>query len=209
MIKAILFDMDGVLIDSFESNLKFFQDILGHFGYKKPTREEYEKCFHLPTVEVIKKLTHLADEKKIQEINDFAMSDDFPYSLLAPTVPENAIAILRNLAKKYKLGIVTSRTKKWVFEAPELEKNKNLFSVVMAYEDTKNHKPHPEPLLVAAKKLNVQPSECVYIGDAPTDRKAGEAAGMRVIMYSHKTIEGIKVDTRTFAEIPNIIENLL
>ncbi len=206
MIKAVLFDMDGVLIDSFESNLKYFQDVLSHFGYEKPTREEYEKCFHLPTVEVIKKFTHLTHQEKIQEIVNFALSDDFPYSSLAPTVPRDAVEILRALSKKYKLWIVTSRTKKWVFEATELRKNKKLFSVVMAYEDTKNHKPHPEPLLEAAKKLQLEPSECIYIGDAPTDRMAGEAAGMQVIMYSHTATQGAQVDTRSFSEIPKIIE---
>jgi phosphoglycolate phosphatase-like HAD superfamily hydrolase len=40
MIKAVLFDIDGVLLDSFETNLKFFQDLLTKAGHRPPTREE-------------------------------------------------------------------------------------------------------------------------------------------------------------------------
>ena len=45
MIKAVLFDVDGVLIDTGEANIKFYQVLISHLGYKRPTREEILKGF--------------------------------------------------------------------------------------------------------------------------------------------------------------------
>lgn len=56
MIKAIIFDVDGVLFDSFEANFKFYEDLFNKAGYIPPTRKEYPKLFHLPMMDVIKKI---------------------------------------------------------------------------------------------------------------------------------------------------------
>lgn len=206
MIKAILFDVDGCLIDSFESNLDFFQKVMKHFGFSGPTREEYKGMFHLPTTEVVKKVTKLQDAQKIQEISEFALSESFPYESLQPQMTKGAKEVLLELSKQYKLGIVTSRTRRWAFESHDLEKLKDLFSVVITFEDTKNHKPNPEPLLEAAKRLKVEPRECVYVGDAQTDRKAGKAAGMHAILYAKENYEQAKLDTESFEEIPKLLQ---
>jgi beta-phosphoglucomutase-like phosphatase (HAD superfamily) len=74
MIKAILFDIDGVLINTFEANLKFFQDLMRNTGYPEPTREEYRNLFHRTMIDAIRILTRSKDENKIQEI--FTMGRD-------------------------------------------------------------------------------------------------------------------------------------
>ena len=79
---------------------------------------------------------------------------------------------------------------------------------MVAYEDTENHKPHPEPLLLAAKSLNVSPEECVYIGDVENDLIAGRAAGMKVIIYAKEAILGADAQTASFKELPQLIQKL-
>ena len=97
---------------------------------------------------------------------------------------KNAEKVVDILHKKYLLGIVTSRIKETVYESPELAKLQKHFKVAVSYQDTINHKPHPEPLLLAVKKLEVRPEECVYVGDVENDIKAGKDAGMKTILYS-------------------------
>lgn len=208
MIQALLFDVDGCLIDSFESNLDFFQKLMKHFGFEGPTREEYKHLFHFPTIEVVKKVSGLKDEKKIKEIADFGGSDAFPYETLPLPLSKGVAETLPKLSKKYTLGIITSRVRDGVFASEELKKFKDLFSVVIAYEDTKKHKPGPEPILEAAKRLKVQPAECVYIGDAQSDKKAGKGAGTHVILYAKENYEKTELDTEDFSEIPKLIENI-
>ena len=59
---------------------------------------------------------------------------------------------------------------------------KTYFRTAVAYEDTTRHKPHPEPLLLAANRLKIKPSGTVYIGDAASDMEAAKAAGMKFIL---------------------------
>jgi phosphoglycolate phosphatase-like HAD superfamily hydrolase len=54
MIKVVLFDVDGVLINSFEANLIFYQDLLNFLGFPSMTRDEYQKLFHKTMEDVIR-----------------------------------------------------------------------------------------------------------------------------------------------------------
>ena len=82
------------------------------------------------------------------------------------------------------------------------------FRVAISYQDTINHKPHPEPLLLATKKLKVEPEESVYIGDVENDIKAGKAAGMKVIIYSKNQFSNADLCTSSFKKLPELIASL-
>jgi HAD superfamily hydrolase (TIGR01509 family) len=84
---------------------------------------------------------------------------------------------------------------------------RHFFKVVISANDTEVHKPNPEPLLLCAKKLNVAPQECVYIGDVSNDVTAAHAAGMRVIIYSNQVIPAADRWTNSFQEIPNLVSS--
>ncbi len=208
MIKAVIFDIDGVLLDSFEANLKFFQDLMVKSGYFPPTREEFPPIFHLNMWDAIKALTKSDSENEIKKVweagRDRAV--DYPVELLK--MPEGAEGIVRVLSKSYDLAIVTNRIRNSIYEAPALEKLKEHFRVVVAYEDTVNHKPDPEPLLLAVKRLGIRPEEAIYIGDVENDVKAAKAAGMKVIVYSQDKIPGADVHTSSFKELPQVIASL-
>lgn len=207
MAKAILFDIDGVLLDSFDVNLKYFQTLMRHFGYKEPTAKEFEQVFFLPHIDAVMKLTGL-NRNEVKEINETGLAADFPYDIDLLHTPKDAAEVLRKLKTQYTLGIVTSRTRNDIFNVKDLAAIKECFAVVVTYDDTSKHKPEPEPLLFAAKKLKVKPGECVYIGDAETDKQAAEAAGMKAIIFARTAAGDIKVDTRSFSEIPKLIESL-
>ncbi len=208
MIKAVIFDIDGVLLDSFEANLIFYQNLFTKFGYGAPSREEFPKYFHRAMWDVIKAITRLEDDVEIKKLWDAGKGRDIPYPTELLTMPEGSHEVLEELSKKYLLGIVTSRVRTSVFEAPQLKKLKHLFKTAVAYEDTKEHKPDPEPLLLAAKNLNVLPRECVYVGDVENDLIAGHAAGMKVIIYSKNSVEKADAQTTSFKELPRLIHNL-
>jgi len=208
MIKAVIFDVDGVLLDSFEANLKFFQDLMTYSGFRPPTAEEYSQLFHLSVWDLIKELTGLSLESDIKKIWDLADNRTVRYPVELLKTPDNIEAVILGLGKDYLLGVVTSRIGNSVYEAPELAKLEPHFLVTISYEDTINHKPHPEPLLLAAQKLGVEPGEAVYIGDAENDVKAARAAGMKVIFYSQETTKDADACTSSFASLPELIKTL-
>ena len=207
MIKAVLFDVDGVLLDSFEANLKFFQDLITQAGYTPPTREEYRELFHLPLVDVLKVHLRLDSPAEIERIANMRRNSvRYPIELLS--MPHNAIQTIVALHKGYTLGIVTSRIRGGVFESPELATLKECFSTVICYEDTKEHKPHPEPLLLALENVGAQPEEAVYIGDSYYDMEASRTAGMKFIYYSDSDLAGTDAVTTIFKDLPKIVKSL-
>lgn len=207
MIKAIVFDVDGVLIDSLEANIKFIQDLMRKAGYKPPTRKQYTAIFHLNMMDVIKHLTKSQSEKEIKRIWKIGASRDVAYPTELIKIPKDAEETIKLLSKKYLLAIVTNRVKAGLYEIPQLAKLKRYFKVAVSYEDTINHKPHPEPLLLAAKRLGVNPNESVYVGDAESDIKAARATGMKIISYP-KRLERADAWVSSFKELSIKINSL-
>lgn len=207
-IKAVLFDVDGVLLDSFEGNLKFHQDLMLASNNRPPTREEFKPMFHLTLRDSIKKIVPSISENDLEKAWLLGKNRVVRYPIELLSLPDGAKETLFALAKKYSLGIVSSRFRNSVFEFPKLAEMKALFKVTVAYEDTANHKPHPEPLLLACSRLEVNPENAVYIGDTETDVKASNAAGMHSVAYSGLFIPGADKCTDSFKELPRIIETL-
>ena|SRR3989344_2551252 len=103
----------------------------------------------------IKYLTNSAPEKEIKEIWEMGKSREVGYDTSLIAAPENIEETTQELSGRYSLGIVTSRTRESIYEAPQLAKLKKHFQVVVSYDDTKHHKPHPEPLLCLPQKESV------------------------------------------------------
>ncbi len=207
MLKAIIFDIDGVLLNSFEANLKFFQDLMLFAGYAFPNRETYKNMFHLPMDQVIRKLITSKDENEVQRIWLMGKNRAIPYPSELITLVDNCEATLKVLVKKYALAIVTSRVKIGVFSLPQLASLKNLFQTTVCFEDTEKHKPDPEPLLLACERLNIKSSEAIYIGDAQTDMDAAKAANIKAIAFTTDKLSGAIAATHEFSEIPKLIED--
>lgn len=208
MIKAIIFDIDGVLLDSFEANYQFFVSLFTFAGYLPPTREEFPGLFHLSLMDVVKKITKSQSEEEIMRVFNLGESREVAYPLELLNMPDGAAETIKLLAKNYPLGIVTNRVRSSVYEVPQLAALKEYFGATVSYEDTKNHKPHPEPLLLAAEKLGVAPKNCVYIGDVENDIKAARGAGMKCILYAKEKIAGANATTADFNALPEIIKSL-
>jgi HAD superfamily hydrolase (TIGR01509 family) len=209
MLKAVIFDMDGVLLDSFEANLDFFQRLMVKAGYSAPTREEYlEKGFHKSMADVVKMLVEDAANEEVERILDFRRKREIVSNHDLLKFPQGLEEVIKKLSKNHKLAIVTSRIKDSVYKHPQMAALKKYFETDVAYEDTTNHKPHPEPLLLATEILGLCPEECVYVGDAQSDLDASHSAGMKCVILSTKRFESADAYTDDFRKIPEVIKSL-
>lgn len=209
MLKAVVFDVDGVMINSFAANLKFFQNLAVATGYTPITEDQYKSLFHLTMLDVVKIFAVGATEERIREIWEIGRTQrDKLYPVALLKYPETLEETVRELSKNYQLGIVTSRVRGSVFIFSQLKDLENYFSTVVYFEDTEKHKPDPEPLLFCAKEMSVTPSEMVYIGDAATDIQAARAADMKIIEYSSNTNTIADRITSDFSQIPQIIQDI-
>lgn len=207
MIKAVIFDVDGVLLDSFEANLKIFQELVRAAGYQPLTRERFKPLFHHALRDIVEELADPSSEQEIQRLlNIWHTRMEYDLNLVA--MPDQAEDVLKILCAQYPLGIATSRLADEVFEVPQLAKLRDCFQATVAYEDTDNHKPHPDPLLLAARRLKLPPQECVYIGDTENDLKAARSAKMQFILYSEDCLAAAPLQTTSFQELPELITTL-
>ena len=96
-------------------------------------------------------------------------------------------------AEGVRLGLATAKRRSTVEIAfrylPQLE---GLFDAIVCAEDTERHKPDPEPLLLALRRLEGEPGKAAYIGDSPFDVEAAKVAGLRAIAVSWGGIHGEK-----------------
>lgn len=205
MIKAVLFDIDGVLIDSEEANWKFYSAVFENFNYRVPTREEYKKVHHHTLRNVVKELTKEKNEEKLNKVIEKAVTNpNFFHELWVK--PEGLIETIDKLKKKYKLGVVTSRRKIGVanfFRHAGL--NEEDFEAIISIDHHKEPKPHPEGLLLAISGLKIRPEEAVYVGDAKTDMMAAKNAGAHFILFPKNPKIKAKKSTDNFSEIPDIV----
>jgi HAD superfamily hydrolase (TIGR01509 family) len=125
-----------------------------------------------------------------------------------PEVPDGLEAVITNLAADYKLGLVSGRLNQFIGELYQLADVEHHFDVVVGFEDYTHPKPHPEPLLIAAKRLGVKAAEAVYIGDSATDKQAAEAAGMPFIFCSIQPVTWTDESSPTLDQLPELIRKL-
>lgn len=206
MITAVLFDIDGVLLDSATANLVFYQTLLTKFGYTGPTAEEFSSLNHMSMLDVIHRYALSADHDVIMQMH--AAGDTIKDHLHLLRMMPGAQEVVQSLSKDYQLGLVTNRTRAAVqhfFDFSHLATN---FSVIACYETTAKHKPDPEPLIWAMARLEVSPAETVFIGDSEVDQQAAEAAGTHFLLF-HRYKPGANVhQVRVLQDVPDLIKDL-
>lgn len=206
MIRAVLFDIDGVLLDSQTTNTKFYQDFLESEGYPRPTIEQTILHKHLTIRDMLRVLTKETDEQKIHEL--WVRANKFPYDVSLLKIPSDAHEIIDQLKNHYQLGIVTNRLQNHTDFFFQVYGSADDFPVVVTMSDIKNPKPDPEPILLAIEKLEVKPEETVYIGDSLTDLQSAKSAGAKYIMVNDPEIAGADAYVDSLSSLLTAIEKL-
>lgn len=206
MIKAVLFDLDGTLIDSPQLIMKSFEHSLITNNNYQPSIEEQTKI--LGSTLNLAFSNHANNEIHLQKLKQsfIDFSNENTLTMLNPY--KNTINVIQYLRDKgYLVGIVTSNSKKNVNKTLANFKMDHLFDCIICFEDSIIHKPNAEPLLIALDKLNVDPSKAIYIGDHENDIKAGKNALMKtgLVGYSHRKTEALNENpTYVFDDLEHI-----
>lgn len=184
-IKAVMFDLDGTLIDSVPPYFRLMESILGAAGLPpapKPLVAEF-MTQGIPAFEkmIPPDMHHRKDEliEKCLTLGRKMLRDMLKKEVeLIPGVEELFSAVTN---KRIPIGVVTSTFKIYLdLKLGPLERKglKGLLSSVIATEDAPKKKPAPDPLFACAREIGVSPQHCIYIGDSHVDIQAGQKAGM-------------------------------
>ncbi len=183
---GVVFDLDGVLIDSHDQHEKSWFLLADEIG-KSLTKEQFKESFGMRNVMCIPHVFHWSSPDDHEEIHALGERKEEIYrSLLAEDGIEplpGVVSLLESLTSAgvlFSLGSSTSRKNIEVcFASTGLDR---FFGPhYTGAEDVSRGKPHPDVFLEAAAKINRSPASCLVIEDAHVGIEAAHAAGMKVI----------------------------
>jgi pyrophosphatase PpaX len=184
--RAILFDLDGTLIDTTDLILRCFGHTWRTVCGFEHSRESLVATFGIPLREAMRRLMREsgapADEDLIErlllEYRSFNVAN---HDGLAQSF-DGARQVLEELrARGYLIGVVTSKGRELANRGLKLCSLDGLIDAAVFLEDTQIHKPRPEPILAALGRLNARADCAAYIGDSCHDIIAGRLAGVRTV----------------------------
>ncbi|NDJ28147.1 HAD family hydrolase [Campylobacter sp. MIT 12-8780] len=200
-IKAVIFDMDGVLIEAKDWHYEALNKALKLFGMEI-TRFEHLTTFDgLPTKDKLKMLS--LDRNLPESLHDFInelkqqYTMEMVYSLCKPRFHHQyALSKLKN--EGYKMAVCSNSIRNSIDLMMKKSALENYLDFYISNEDVKKGKPDPEMYVKAIKRLNLKPKECMIIEDNENGIKAARASGANVMVVG-------EVDEVNYENIKNYI----
>lgn len=190
MIKCVVFDVDGTLIDTGDAIIASLQKVLLEELGKEYPGEELYFSFGIPGEVTLKKFGINDVEGPLGKWIRYL--DELSGSI---RIFEGIDCCLKKLkADNIKAGIVTSKTREEFVSNFIPMGLADYFDYVVCADDTDRHKPHPEPLLKLLELSGNKPEEIVYIGDTKYDKECAKGAGVKfgLALWGAKSPEGIE-----------------
>ena len=183
---AVLFDMDGVIVDSEPIHKMAFLETWQEMGYGKSHGIDFAEFYgrsdravweafikkHEPE-QSIEELTKLKEDRLIQLLRDKQPIFD--------AVPR----LVQQLAKHLPLAIATGSVHRIIDEVLAMRDLRRYFTCTASVEDVEHPKPAPDVYLLAATRLDVSPTNCCVIEDTVSGVQAGKTAGMTVLAITN------------------------
>ncbi len=175
LLEGVLFDWDGTLIDSYHADTSAYLAMFKEMGISWGL-EELEKHYSPNWYQVYR-------AAKLPRIlwSEADRAWRAHYAKHRPKLISGARRVLTQISRKHALGLVTSGDHDRVLRQLREFGLTRLFSARVCSGDTRRKKPHPEPLRLAMRQMELEPACCAYIGDAPQDVEMARRAGVLAI----------------------------
>ncbi len=178
-MKTVIFDRDGVIVDSEGINVNASSQALKEQGIKITDEDkDFIVGKHPADYVVYFKKKYSFDEKV------FMKREGELYHQMIEELPifENIVSLIKQLKNKgFKLALTTTSGIKSTTTVLDKTGLNKVFDVVVTFEDYKHRKPHPDPYLTTLKKLGSNADDCIVIEDTEIGIEAAKAAGMKCI----------------------------
>jgi phosphoglycolate phosphatase-like HAD superfamily hydrolase len=218
-IKAILFDIDGTLADSWKLGFDATQVVLEDNSIDKITEEQYhEGCIYATPERLARHAGLVPSDADFEKLGN-AMAKEFDDHYVGLVSTETAgfypgmDLFLNDIPSSIKFGALTNACVGYahaVLKANSNTKNNfyDRFRSIKGADNVPSPKPAPDGLLAVCEELSLKPEDCIYIGDSPTDGKAAEAAGMPAIGVLWGSNGEEKLSKAPFAHLCRNIDEL-
>jgi len=184
---AVIFDCDGVLFNSLQSNIDYYNHILEKFGLP-PMDEETTAYTHMATSEQSVAYAFRNAPQLEASAQEYRLKMDYKPFIDKLQLEDGVVHLLNTLQGHVKLAINTNRSS----SAKDILKRfdiANFFEIVITILDVKNPKPDPEGLLIIAERFRLPKKNILYIGDSAVDSLTAQAAGIPFAAYKNNIIK--------------------
>jgi beta-phosphoglucomutase len=183
MIKAVIFDFDGTVIDNMHYHYVTFKKVIGDRMKLEPMdiyKREGGNLFEI-VADITRELD--LDEHEIRSLLEEKKKEYLAAAGNLKLRPE-ALKLVRKLRTlNYKTGLATGSHRR-TLDIHMTPREFGLFDFIVTGDDIKNPKPHPEPYLKCAEGLGARPEECVVVENAPLGVESAKSAGMICIAFT-------------------------
>jgi len=204
MIRGIVFDFDGTIVDSMPMVFNALNDALKRRSLPTIESELLGALAGLPVIDIISSKAHIS-ESAAKEIEKDVFEAYTSFCSVHCQLLPNVDSTLKTLkSKRIKLGLFTTTPIKPLMAVEKKFSLKDYFDIMIAKEDAKN-KPDPEGLDKIIAEFGIKKDECLYVGDSPIDILTGKAAGIKTIAVTTglATIQQLK-EAKPDKIIPNL-----
>jgi len=208
-LKAVLFDLDGTLVDSTRAHVEAWINAAQSLGIIV-AREEVEALMGLSSLDIARSL--LQGKGCIESAEHLAALKDeiFMKEMLGEIeLIDGALEAVSWVKDKGLLsGVVSMNPARLIIEVLRLKGLLNLIDVIVGSDNVERGKPAPDALLMACELLEVKPDECIYVGDKSYDVLAARNAGMKSVIVGEEVDEADHY-LESIAELPSLIRLLV
>lgn len=192
-VKAVLFDLDGTLLDSAPDLAAAANMLRVQKGMPDLPLANYRPYVGTGARGMLRIALGLTPEMSGFDEQKEAFFQAYETQLMRQSslfagVPD---VLLRLDAKNLSWGIVTNKSQRFTHPIVKQEATLGRAAVVVCGDTTAHSKPHPAPLLHACAQLQVDPAQVIYVGDDERDMQAAKAAGMRGVAADYGYLGGV------------------
>lgn len=190
MIEAVLFDLDGTLVNTNQLIMDSFKYVFRTILKINPRDEEILQYFGEP----LKKTLSRYDEKNVEQLyNAYIQYNEEKHDDVVQAMEGARETILGLKDRGINVGVVSSKRRRMVDKGLGVCCLSGLMDVIITPEDTEKHKPHGEPVIKACSVLGIDPVNALMVGDSHYDILCGKNAMAKtcLVKYTAVPIEGI------------------
>jgi pyrophosphatase PpaX len=207
--RAVVFDLDGTIVDSVELIIVSFQHAIREVLGREAGREESIANVGRPLKEQMVMLSPEHADELVAVYREFNHREHDRML----TLYDGILNLLHALqVGGVRLGLVTSKSRYTTQMAFDLTGIESYFDEAICADESPRNKPSPDPILLCLERLGVSPVDAAYVGDSPSDIQAAIAAGVHAIgvtwgVFSEEALVAEKPD-RLVHTIPELAEVL-
>ena len=179
-MKLIMIDLDGTLFDTKEVNYMAYKEAIEPYGFSIDYKYYCEFCNGRHYLEFLPHIS-TCDKKLLSEMHK-RKKDAYSSYLYLAKVNWALVNLVKSCRGEFKIALVTTASKKNTYDILEKFELVDLFDLILTHDDITKPKPDPEGFLIAMKKYDAKPEECIIFEDSDVGIEAATKTGATVFI---------------------------